>query len=96
MGNFTSMLRLAAGPVDAAYKAIDEIIHAGNNLVEFSIRAITEGIDALGEVTVRIEGTNGQSMLGPQTGTFQPTHLWRIWRGHRHHRGKHKSLSFRT
>lgn len=62
---------VGAGPVDAAYKAIDEIIQAGNNLVEFSIRAITEGIDALGEVTVRIEGTNGHSLLGPQSGTFQ-------------------------
>jgi 2-isopropylmalate synthase len=43
------------GPVDAAYKAIDAIIQAPNTLEEFSIRAITEGIDAIGEVTVRLE-----------------------------------------
>jgi 2-isopropylmalate synthase len=43
------------GPVDAAYKAIDGIIQAPNSLEEFSIRAITEGIDAIGEVTVRLE-----------------------------------------
>ena len=42
------------GPVDAAYKAIDKIIQVSNTLTEFSIRAITEGIDAVGEVTVRI------------------------------------------
>jgi 2-isopropylmalate synthase len=46
---------VGTGPVDAAYKAIDEIVQAPNALLEFSIRAITEGIDAIGEVTVRLE-----------------------------------------
>jgi 2-isopropylmalate synthase len=42
------------GPVDAAYKAIDTLVGIPNELTEFSIKAITEGIDAQGEVTVRI------------------------------------------
>jgi len=42
------------GPVDAAYKAIDTLVGVPNELTEFSIKAITEGIDAQGEVTVRI------------------------------------------
>jgi 2-isopropylmalate synthase len=42
------------GPVDAAYKAIDALVGVPNELTEFSIKAITEGIDAQGEVTVRI------------------------------------------
>jgi len=46
---------MGSGPVDAAYKAIDSIIKAENTLLEFNIHAITEGIDALGEVTVRIQ-----------------------------------------
>ncbi|MBN1438375.1 MAG: 2-isopropylmalate synthase [Anaerolineales bacterium] len=46
---------IGTGPVDAAYKAIDGIVQAPNSLEEFSIRAITEGIDAIGEVTVRLE-----------------------------------------
>ena len=46
---------MGSGPVDAAYKAIDSIVKAGNTLLEFNIHAITEGIDALGEVTVRIQ-----------------------------------------
>jgi 2-isopropylmalate synthase len=46
---------VGTGPVDAAYKAIDAIVKAPNTLQEFSIRAITEGIDAIGEVTVRLE-----------------------------------------
>lgn len=46
---------VGAGPVDASYKAIDAIVQAPNMLVEYSVHSVTEGIDALGEVTVRIE-----------------------------------------
>jgi 2-isopropylmalate synthase len=54
-GALTVHASTGTGPVDAAYKAIDGIIQAPNSLEEFSIRAITEGIDAIGEVTVRLE-----------------------------------------
>jgi len=47
------------GPVDATYKAIDSIIGMKNNLLEFNVHAVTEGIDAIGEVTVRLQGENG-------------------------------------
>ncbi len=42
------------GPVDAIYKAINRVIGRPNELIEFSIKAITEGMDAVAEVTVRI------------------------------------------
>jgi 2-isopropylmalate synthase len=42
------------GPVDAAYRAINRVIGEQNELVEFSIHGVTEGIDAVGRVTVRI------------------------------------------
>ena len=58
---------IGTGPVDAVYKAIDSIVQAPNKLLEFSIHAITEGIDALGEVTVRIEQNDGQSSLVAQS-----------------------------
>ena len=45
---------IGTGPVDAAFKAIDAIVQEPSTLVEFVIHAITEGIDAQGEVTVRI------------------------------------------
>ena len=54
-GSLQVQASTGTGPVDAAYKAIDAIIRAPNSLEEFSIRAITEGIDAIGEVTVRLE-----------------------------------------
>lgn len=46
---------VGTGPVDAAYKAIDSIVQATNTLVEYNVHAVTEGIDALGEVTVRLQ-----------------------------------------
>jgi 2-isopropylmalate synthase len=46
---------MGTGPVDATYSAIDAIVKVPNKLLEYSIHAITEGIDAQGEVTIRIE-----------------------------------------
>jgi 2-isopropylmalate synthase len=45
---------VGTGPVDASYKAVDAIVQAPNTLIEYSVHSVTEGIDALGEVTVRI------------------------------------------
>jgi 2-isopropylmalate synthase len=46
------------GPVDAIYRAINRIVKQENELIEFSIQAVTEGIDALAEVTIRIRQGN--------------------------------------
>ena len=43
------------GPVDAIYRAINRVIGEPNELIEFSVQAVTEGIDAVGRVTVRIQ-----------------------------------------
>ncbi len=43
------------GPVDAVCKAIDKMTDLNAILTEFSVNSVTEGIDALGEVTIRIE-----------------------------------------
>jgi 2-isopropylmalate synthase len=45
---------VGTGPVDAAFKAIDTIVGIKNTLLEFNVHAVTEGIDAIGEVTVRL------------------------------------------
>jgi 2-isopropylmalate synthase len=42
------------GPVDAIYRAINRVTRMENELIEFSIQAVTEGIDALAEVAIRI------------------------------------------
>ncbi|RKY01244.1 2-isopropylmalate synthase [Candidatus Poribacteria bacterium] len=51
------------GPVDATYKAIDRITGLSVELTDYSIRAVTSGKDAIGEVTVRIKN-GGRTFVG--------------------------------
>lgn len=53
-----------AGPVDAAYKAVNTIIQVESDLTEFSLQSLTRGIDALGEVTVRVATGAGEVYTG--------------------------------
>lgn len=61
------LLHIAAavgtGPVDAAFKAIDSIVRADNTLLEYQVLAVTEGIDALGQVSVRIAAQTPEARL---------------------------------
>ena len=66
------------GPVDATYKAIDSIVNIPCTLLEFNVHAITAGIDALGEVTVRIQASNGQTTMDAQSEVQFP----RVYGGH--------------
>jgi 2-isopropylmalate synthase len=45
-------------------------VNVPNVLTEFIVQAVTEGIDALGEVTIRIQPENGERdyVTNPQTG----------------------------
>lgn len=52
------------GPIDAVYKAVNQIIQVDNDLSEFSVQSVTRGIDALGEVTVRVKAASGEVYTG--------------------------------
>jgi 2-isopropylmalate synthase len=60
---------LGTGPVDAVYQAINRIIGTSNRLTEFTINAVTEGLDAIAETTIRIQPDENGSEYGfnPQT-----------------------------
>ena len=60
----TVVCAFGTGPIDAAYKAIDQVIAVPCDLTEFSVKAITRGIDAIGEVTVRVTADDGRSFTG--------------------------------
>ncbi|MEI6829037.1 MAG: 2-isopropylmalate synthase [Synechococcaceae cyanobacterium ELA445] len=45
---------IGTGPVDAVCQALNSLARVPNELVEFSIKSVTEGIDAMGEVTIRL------------------------------------------
>lgn len=52
------------GPVDAMYKAVNKIVQVENDLTEFSVQSVTRGIDALGEVTIRLKAPDGEIYSG--------------------------------
>ena len=53
-----------SGPVDAAFKAIEQVIRSGSELLLYSVNAITTGTDAQGEVTVRV--SKGERIVNGQ------------------------------
>lgn len=61
---------VGTGPVHAVYQAVDAIVGVPNTLVEFNVHAVTEGIDAMGEVAVRLQADNGSipQRTSPQNG----------------------------
>lgn len=62
-GNTSEDAAIGTGPVDAIYQAINRVTNTENTLTEFSVKSVTEGIDAQGEVTIRVE-TNGDAYQG--------------------------------
>ncbi len=54
---------IGTGPVDAVFRSIDEIIGRPTTLAEYDVHSITEGIDALGNVTVRIVDAEAPSKI---------------------------------
>ncbi|MFN4293810.1 MAG: 2-isopropylmalate synthase [Thermoflexales bacterium] len=51
---------LGNGPVNAVCNCINRITGANAKLVEFHVHAVTEGIDAIANVTIRVEMSDGE------------------------------------
>ncbi len=63
-GELQTSVARGSGPVDAAFKAIENIVTSGTHLELYSVNAITSGTDSQGEVQVRLNDqgriVNGQ------------------------------------
>jgi len=57
------------GPVDAALKAIDRLTKTRGRLVDYSLRAVSQGKDALGEVTVKVDFGDAEPVTGKGAST---------------------------
>ena len=53
-GSEHSEASIGTGPVDAVCQALNRLAGVPNDLVEFSVKSVTEGIDAMGDVTIRL------------------------------------------
>lgn len=56
------------GPVDACYKAIDALTKMKGQLLDYSIQSVSQGKDALGEVTVKVN-IGGKKVISHGTST---------------------------
>lgn len=52
------------GPVDAVYKTIDKIVTIPHRLVDFSVRSVGPGTDAVAEVMVKVEDERKRVFIG--------------------------------
>lgn len=57
-GETIDKVAMGDGPIDAVFKAIDKIVKTGYALDDYSIRSVTAGEDALGEVIVKLKKDN--------------------------------------
>jgi 2-isopropylmalate synthase len=51
------------GPVDACYKAIEAVTGLKGNLLDYGIKSVTQGKDALGDVTIKV-AIEGETVIG--------------------------------
>lgn len=57
------------GAVDAAMRAIDAVAGRSGNLVEYNVQAVTQGHDALGEVTLKVDFGDERLITGKGAST---------------------------
>ena len=57
------------GAVDAAMRAIDAVVGRSGNLLEYNVQAVTQGHDALGEVTLKVDFGDGRLITGKGAST---------------------------
>ncbi|MGB2983910.1 MAG: alpha-isopropylmalate synthase regulatory domain-containing protein, partial [Candidatus Bipolaricaulia bacterium] len=55
---------VGVGPVDAVYRALDDVVGVPTELVEYNVHGITGGIDAQGRVAVQLEDRRGRAASG--------------------------------
>ena len=55
---------IGTGPLDASFKAINRMLKMDVKLESFSLNAVTDGEDAIGEAVVKVSGPDGRSYTG--------------------------------
>jgi 2-isopropylmalate synthase len=70
-GQLRTRAAVGTGPVHAAFRAIDDVVQAPAELLEYAINNVTEGIDALGHASVRVRAGRGDARVNPQHGSGQ-------------------------
>ena len=83
-GQTQTSAEVGTGPVDAAYKAIQNLVHVPCSLLEYTVQSVTEGIDALGEVSVRVSTDDDEAPPGKINPQYEHSRA-RVFHGHGAH-----------
>ena len=83
-GQTQTVAEVGTGPVDAVYKAIQSLVHVPCTLLEYTVQSVTEGIDALGEVSVRVSPDNGETSRDKINPQYEHSRA-RVFHGHGAH-----------
>lgn len=57
------------GPVDAALKTIDRLTQTRGKLLDYALRAVSQGKDAMGEVSIKVDFGTGELVTGKGAST---------------------------
>ncbi|HHX86604.1 MAG TPA: 2-isopropylmalate synthase [Firmicutes bacterium] len=68
-GELIEEMAVGSGPIDAAFNAINKIVGMDIRLDNYQLRAVTEGRDALGEVSLNISLSQNKVITGRGTST---------------------------
>lgn len=63
-GQVMEEVAIGSGPLDASFKAINRMLGMDVRLESFSLNAVTDGEDAIGEAVVKLESPNGDTFTG--------------------------------
>ena len=83
-GDGMETVAFGIGPIEAAFHAIENIVQTGAQLVSYSIRSMSQGMDAQGQVEVQLEhGGNTITGVGPTSSKPASRPIWtasiRFW-----------------
>ncbi len=83
-GETHTAAEVGTGPVDAVYKAVQELVHVPCTLLEYTVQSVTEGIDALGEVSVRVSPHDEDAATDKLNPQYEHSRA-RVFHGHGAH-----------
>lgn len=80
-GQVQTAAEVGTGPVDAVYKAVQDLVHVPCTLLEYTVQSVTQGIDALGEVSVRVSPDDDESATDKVNPQYEHSRA-RVFHGH--------------
>jgi 2-isopropylmalate synthase len=63
-GNELLASETGVGPIDAVYRTVAKLVREKHRLVDFQVRSVGPGTDAVADVVVRIEDEQGNVFVG--------------------------------